>query len=156
MKMIPKACPVVLRPGERIMELLVFEHPLAGHQLVKGTIEPNEPPELACLRELNEETGLTGIIVKPLGQWQSLPDSQHWYFFQVKIAGSTPETWEHWTLDGGGLKFRCYWLPLLPTSSEQSLVTHPFTHPLFIGAFQFLLAQLKPLLEVESQIAQSK
>ncbi|WP_272972120.1 NUDIX domain-containing protein [Comamonas terrigena] len=52
-----KACPVVIR-GLGTIEILAFEHPLAGLQLVKGTIEPGETSAAAALRELREESGL--------------------------------------------------------------------------------------------------
>ncbi len=34
-----KVCPVVLRKSLSALELLLFEHPLADVQLVKGTLE---------------------------------------------------------------------------------------------------------------------
>ncbi|MBN1978804.1 MAG: NUDIX domain-containing protein [Anaerolineae bacterium] len=45
------------REGER--QLLLFEHPDAGVQIPAGTIEIEESPERAVLREAAEETGLT-------------------------------------------------------------------------------------------------
>jgi 8-oxo-dGTP pyrophosphatase MutT (NUDIX family) len=44
-------------------ELLVFRHPRAGIQLPAGTVEPGEPIEAAVLREVQEETGLTGVVM---------------------------------------------------------------------------------------------
>ncbi len=44
-------------------ELLVFRHPRAGIQLPAGTVEAGEPIEAAVLREVEEETGLTGIVI---------------------------------------------------------------------------------------------
>ena len=44
------ACPV-FRETVAALKLPVFEHPLAGIQLVKGTIEPAELPEGAALRD---------------------------------------------------------------------------------------------------------
>lgn len=40
-------------------DLLLIEHPYAGIQIPAGTVEPNENPEQAVLRETFEETGLT-------------------------------------------------------------------------------------------------
>jgi hypothetical protein len=37
-----KACPVVLRRNQDRFEILAFRHPIAGCQLVKGSIEPEE------------------------------------------------------------------------------------------------------------------
>ncbi len=36
-------------------------------RLPKGKLEPGETPEQAALREVREETGLTGQVVAPLG-----------------------------------------------------------------------------------------
>jgi 8-oxo-dGTP pyrophosphatase MutT (NUDIX family) len=55
-----KACPVVLRRGCNGIEFLVFESPLAGKQLIKGTIEAGESLGKACARELEEESGVQG------------------------------------------------------------------------------------------------
>ena len=51
-------------PAER--QLLVFRHPDAGIQLPAGTIEVDETPEAALLREVREETGLAVEIVAHL------------------------------------------------------------------------------------------
>lgn len=49
---------VTHRRGD-VVRLLVFEHPLAGVQLPAGTVEPDESPDQAALREVAEETGVT-------------------------------------------------------------------------------------------------
>lgn len=52
-----------------------------------GTIEPNETPEAALLRELNEELMIEATIIKKLGVWQ------HTYpFLHVQIHGFLVET----------------------------------------------------------------
>lgn len=62
--MIDKVCPVVLRKQNQ--ELLLFQHPLAGIQLVKGTVETfDESYITAAKRELAEESGITKL--SPLG-----------------------------------------------------------------------------------------
>ena len=53
-----KACPVVAQIIDGMEHLLVFKHPLAGYQLVKGTIELGERPSHAAVRELDEESGI--------------------------------------------------------------------------------------------------
>ena len=50
-----KVCPVVFRRVDSVVEVLAFEHPVAGYQLVKGTVESGESIETAALRELAEE-----------------------------------------------------------------------------------------------------
>lgn len=61
-----KSCPVVLR-GRETLEILAFEHPLAGLQLVKGSVEPGEPTDLAAIRELKEEAGIQSTVKRNLG-----------------------------------------------------------------------------------------
>jgi ADP-ribose pyrophosphatase YjhB (NUDIX family) len=58
-----KACPVVFRKKAGLMEILAFRHPIAGYQLVKGTININEGIEQAAERELLEESVLVGIAM---------------------------------------------------------------------------------------------
>ena len=47
-----KIVPVVLRHQQQGLEILAFRHPLAGTQLVKGTIEQDEKHEQAAVRGL--------------------------------------------------------------------------------------------------------
>jgi len=53
MKTIKKACPIVVRLQNGKPEILAFNHPSAGRQFVKGTIETgenrNHPVATACL-----------------------------------------------------------------------------------------------------------
>ena len=53
-----KVCPVILRKNNNTLEILLFKHPTAGIQLVKGTIEKSEPVFQAAIRELYEESGI--------------------------------------------------------------------------------------------------
>ena len=55
---VQKVCPIVSRCSNATPEILMFRHPLAGIQLVKGTVEPSENPADAARRELFEESGL--------------------------------------------------------------------------------------------------
>ncbi len=75
-----KACPVVLRQdGDGRRRILAFEHPQAGKQLIKGTIEQGEPPDHAALRELAEESGIfEAVLVGSLGRFEVGPPHQVW------------------------------------------------------------------------------
>ncbi|UDF37613.1 UNVERIFIED_ORG: NUDIX domain-containing protein [Shinella sp. XGS7] len=133
-----KACPVVARVRDDEVEVLAFRHPLAGLQLVKGTIESGETASAAAVRELAEEAGLAPAgLVTALGVWQSQYQAQVWSFHLVPVAAATPEAWEHYTHDGGGHIFSFFWHPLRiePTAEW---------HPLFQGALMQLRALLNP------------
>ena len=67
-----KAVPIVLRGEGDCLDILVFEHPRAGTQLAKGTIEAGESAPDAALRELWEESGIgEGRIARGPGVWAS-------------------------------------------------------------------------------------
>ena len=107
-----KACPIVLRLREKKPEVLALRHPLAGCQLVKGTIEPAESLANACARELWEESGLEASAEQYLGCWEAGFEGQIWGFYLMRYAGKAPDTWKHFTIDGGGHIFSFYWHPL--------------------------------------------
>ena len=132
----PKAVPVVLRNKNERTEVLLFEHPLAGIQLVKGTVEPGESVSEAAARELSEESGLlvAGSILD-LGTWEQCPNGQVWHFREVPVKQDLPETWSHFTKDGGGQTFRFHWHPLYAPAP-------PSCHPVYAAALEFLRVQL--------------
>ena len=107
-----KACPVVLRHKNNKLELLVFEHPTAGNQLVKGNIKKGEHLESACIRELAEESGIEAQVVKHLGIWESNFKNQIWGFCLMHYEDILPDTWEFDTKDDGGHIFSFFWQPL--------------------------------------------
>ena len=128
-----KVCPVVLRRLGSVVEILACEHPLAGCQLVKGTIEPGESIEVAALRELAEESGIeAAVVTRNLGIWSSGFESQVWEFVECKPGQACPESWVHHASDDGGRAFRFFWHPLF--GSEDS--NH--WHFLFQGALGFI------------------
>jgi len=132
----PKAVPVVLRKTNERTEVLLFEHPLAGTQLVKGTVEPGESVSEAAARELTEESGLLSAGTSiDLGTWEQCPIGQVWHFRAVHVVQDLPDTWSHFTKDGGGLTFRFFWHPLDAPAPENC-------HPVFVAALSFLRAQL--------------
>lgn len=134
---ITKVCPVVLRARQSV-EILAFEHPLAGFQLVKGGVEPSETNTAAAIRELHEEAGITGNVIRDLGIWHAEITGQTWAFHQCQVSADLPDTWTHFAEDDGGHEFRFFWHPL---HSEPS----PEWHPLFQSALAFLRTRLKVL-----------
>ncbi|MEG0636865.1 MAG: NUDIX domain-containing protein [Pseudomonas sp.] len=131
-----KACAVVLSsslpPG-----ILLFRHPLAGVQLVKGSIERGESPGQAALRELMEESGICAAAIKDdLGCWEASHLDQIWSFQLCAVQGALPERWSHQTLDDHGHVFDFFWASLeqLPLSE---------CHPLFRRALAHLCSALK-------------
>lgn len=130
-----KACPVVIR-GQGAIEILAFEHPLAGLQLVKGTIESGESSRAAALRELREESGLSASNVSAdLGIWTSGYENQIWAFHLCEVD-HPPESWIHRTSDDGGHDFKFFWYPLSQQPNEQS-------HSLFQGALKYIATKLR-------------
>ncbi len=126
-----KACPVVVRQGDGI-EILVFKHPLAGIQLVKGTIEAGESPREAAVRELMEEAGLAGAsVVSDLGLWKVELRDQVWSFHLCDVGHALPDEWVHYCADEGGHDFSFFWHPLDRPPSEE-------WHEVFQGALAFV------------------
>lgn len=137
--MVEKAVPIVVRWRSGKIDVLVFDHPLAGRQLVKGTIEDDESAEDAAVRELFEESGLDGVSQAIfLGVQEYAEVGQRWHFFQCLLDDTPLEHWNHFTSDGDGLTFRFCWQPL-----EQP-IGNP-VGPVFEQARQFVEAKLGPL-----------
>jgi ADP-ribose pyrophosphatase YjhB (NUDIX family) len=134
--MIAKAAPVLLREKSGRREILAFRHPSAGHQIVKGTVEPGEAPADAALRELEEESGVTGArIVAELGASDAIDEGQVWHFFHC-AAGEQPARWVFATQDEGGLLFSFFWQPL---DAELTAEWHPAS----VRAVEFVRARLQ-------------
>lgn len=66
MTKIEKVTAFVTRETDHGLELLLFKHPYAGIQIPAGTVEPNESPEKAVIREVQEETGLNEVEILSL------------------------------------------------------------------------------------------
>ena len=107
-----KAVPVLLRVGHEGTELLGFRHPLAGLQIVKGTVESGERIETAAVRELEEESGLICEAGRALGVWQNEITNQEWHFVLMHAPASLQDSWTHHALDDGGHRFSFFWHPL--------------------------------------------
>lgn len=130
-----KACPVILSsiPGARV---LLFRHPIAGVQLVKGTIEKGETPAETALRELSEESGIAAAsVISDMGCWDAGHLDQIWSFQLCFTHASLPEQWAHLTLDDHGHTFSFFWAPL-------DNLPYDDCHPVFRRALRFLAARL--------------
>jgi 8-oxo-dGTP pyrophosphatase MutT (NUDIX family) len=105
-----KVCPVILRKKEGIQQILAFRHPLAGRQLMKGTLEPGERPAEAVLRELAEESGISqAVAVEKIGELDIHQVEEHWHIFLCRPNVPLQDEWSFFTLDGGGLTFEFFW-----------------------------------------------
>ena len=107
--MMEKACAVVLHPDGAPLRLLAFEHPMAGTQFVKGTIEPGESPERAALRELYEEAGLEATAALLLGTSDDIAVGERWHFVLCRAKSPVRAEWQHFCKDDGGHLFRFFW-----------------------------------------------
>lgn len=126
-----KACPVVIRECDSGINILAFQHPLAGKQLVKGTIETGETIAQSCERELFEEAGIAAKAELPLGILATGYNAQVWGFYLMRVDQTLPEHWTHHCLDDHGHDFSFFWHPLAGALSDE-------WHPLFKQAIQFL------------------
>lgn len=132
-----KSCPVVLRCNNSIVEILAFRHPIAGNQLVKGTIEQGESAHQAAIRELREEAGLLNAnIIGDLGTWETGYQDQIWSFHLCSVDSELPDVWDHYTSDDGGHLFSFFWHPINAELAED-------WHEVFRGAITFVREALQ-------------
>ena len=126
-------------------QLLVFRHvdfPEAGVQVPGGTMEEDETPDVAVMREAYEETGLDYLrLVSYLGayDWRSPEEEIHCrHFYHLAAGENAPATWQHYEhhpSDGSStpILFEFSWLPLL--EAEEML------NPYYIAGLQALWAK---------------
>jgi 8-oxo-dGTP diphosphatase len=108
-------------------QMLVFRHPFvpeAGIQVPGGTVEPDEAPDDAVLREAFEETGLPTLKrVAFLGEqmWQNpYPQESykvaHRHFYHLTVTDTPPDTWRHIesspSIGTDQPVFEFFWVPL--------------------------------------------
>lgn len=125
-RVVGKVCACVVREGAEGLELLAFDHPVAGTQLPKGTLEPGEDPLDGVLRELSEETGLSSVdVVRRIGKWVRMTgagpeengdtERHDWEIFLLRPRDELSSSWTH-VASGStaevGKEFRCRWLSL--------------------------------------------
>ena len=138
MRLVRKACACLLREGAQGTEVLVFDHPFAGTQLPKGTVELGEQPESAVVRELAEETGVVATVTRSLGEWRRVtgagpeeagePEEHVWEIFEMRTAAAGHDAWRH-AASGSeaeqGLEFNCRWVRLAGAAEELDPLFHP-------------------------------
>jgi 8-oxo-dGTP pyrophosphatase MutT (NUDIX family) len=129
----------VRRPREDGFDVLAFRHPLAGCQLVKGSVEHHESIEAAAERELHEEAGIVGRAVASLGELWHETAGQSWHFVLMDVSSELSETWAHQAPDDGGHTFECFWHPL---DARDTLDWHALYTP--------ALAHLRAVIAVET------
>lgn len=133
--LIEKVCPVVLRGPRDDREVLVFMHPLAGIQLVKGTRELPESIASGALRELAEESGIVDAkVVGSNRPSSSIAPDQLWHFVNVEVP-NLPDQWAHDTKDDGGHRFEFFWWKLSVSPTD-------LWHGNFVRALQHIISNL--------------
>ena len=130
-----KACPVVIRMQGGELQFLAFRHPLAGKQIIKGTIEVGESLVDACIRELKEESGLNAEVSKYLGTWDSGYENQVWGLCLMEVQSPLPDAFTHFTLDDGGHNFEFFWQAFSSEPGDE-------WHPLFNNAIRTIYDRL--------------
>jgi 8-oxo-dGTP pyrophosphatase MutT (NUDIX family) len=133
--------------GER---LLVFRHPFApeaGIQVPAGTVEPDESPEAAVLREAYEETGLAGLaLVRYLGaQERDMSDRgreeiHQRRFYHLRCGEEPPATWRHQETDPSDgatepIVFEFFWAPL-PDDVPRLIADHDYLLPALVASLR--------------------
>jgi ADP-ribose pyrophosphatase YjhB (NUDIX family) len=130
---VQKACAYITRDDR---ELLVFEGPdYDGLQIPKGTIESDERPRAAALREIVEESGLGTVgalehlTTDTWTRRRSPPKRYVRHFFHTTVH----EPRDHWTHtvtgdgDENGLEFEYSWVEL-PSPHEFALALDDYVH----------------------------
>lgn len=144
---------VYLTWRDRLLTFTQPKFPGAGRQVVAGTMDRDEMPVDAALRELREESGIDDAeVVRILGDYFysmgkfGRSEIQHRHVVHVRVSNSIAMK-EEWTYfetypSSGGepIEFRFQWLPLFET--EFSL----------IAGHDFFLPMLKHFMRDNSQV----
>ena len=132
-----KTVAVLIQELNQQPHILVFKHPKAGIQMVKGTVEEHESLEAATLRELFEESGIRHASVE---RYLGIHTPDHigpvWHVYLCESKQPLPEYWSFFCEDDGGLHFDFQWHPLHQPATDE-------WHPLFQELLQFVQHALK-------------
>lgn len=110
------------------------EHPEAGLQVPGGTVQEQEQPCVAVLREVKEETGLRGIeIVSLLGQCEfdmslyGKNEIQLAWFYHLRCTQDAPDSWYFHEAHSVAqpIPFKLYWSPL-PYAGDDLIATQGY------------------------------
>jgi len=82
---VPVVAAIVERDG-RVILVRNRGYPPTWYVLVAGFLEPNETPEQAVLREVEEELGLPGELVAPVGAYPFERLNQIIFAYHVRLA----------------------------------------------------------------------
>jgi len=121
MNVIQKAYGYITRLHNGKPQVLVFHHliPEAGIQIPKGTVRKDEGPEEAVMREMGEETGMSGLQLRKLvavDLWKADDGVLHERFFYELTVSDSQEEWLFNPTGGGeedGLTFHFFWISSL-------------------------------------------
>ena len=128
--------------------ILILEHPQApeaGLQVPGGTIDEGEEPSRAAIREVEEETGLSGVeVVSCLGNCEvdmrryGVEELQSAWYFHLACTQEAPASWYFHEAHSvkEPIPFRLYWSAL------------PYAGPELIAIHGLMLASLHANLEV--------
>lgn len=94
-----KVLAYITRERHGRLELLVFRHreePDAGIQIPAGTPEAGEPLEQALVREIEEESGLTGLtFVRKVAAAEEPDRFQVRHVYHLHASADLPDAWTH-------------------------------------------------------------
>lgn len=129
--------------------LLVFRHadfPQACIQVPAGTVQPNEHPDGAVLREVYEETGLSDFAeIHFLGEHSrdmmdfNRDEIHHRYFYHLPNPGDPPTAWRHDETSGSTTKpivFEFFWADL-PDGVPELIAGHGKLLPVLLKRLSF-------------------
>jgi putative (di)nucleoside polyphosphate hydrolase len=116
-----KSFSYIIRTNQAGPELLVFDsHEEPGLEVPKGSAQPGETPAQAALREVEEESGLTGLaLITELGVtfWQG--EEQHFFLFRADMP--LPDRFDHVVTgqDGDrGMRYQYQWMAVTPALGQ--------------------------------------